>query len=45
MRDMIIFCFMVVMICTAVVCIYGVWLATLCTIDLIKGWWEKHDKR
>lgn len=38
--NIILYAFIVIMICAAIVCIYGVWIATLLTIELIQEWWK-----
>ena len=41
MIDVILFCFMVIMIAAAIGCVYVVWIATICTWEIIKEWYEE----
>lgn len=38
MEQILMFSFVVIMLCTTIIFIYGVWLATLLTIELVKEW-------
>lgn len=40
--NILLYAFIVIMVCTAIMCIYGVWIATLLTIELIQEWWKGH---
>ena len=38
--NILLYAFIVIMICAAIMCIYAVWIATLLTIELIQEWWK-----